>query len=69
MTTPRVLVFDQCMHVRWAARLHTPRCHAVESGERRGAEVVRDTEEVDAELADLLERGYEIDPCPCMEEP
>lgn len=64
----RVLVFDACMHVRWAARLHTPCCEAVERGRERGADVLCDPDEVDSELAALRDAGYDIDPCPCTEE-
>lgn len=64
----RVLVFDPALLPRWAARLHTPRCEAVERGLERGAYVVCDPEECDAELATLRDEGYDIDPCPCTEE-
>lgn len=62
----RVLVLDPALLPRWAARLHTPTCEGVHRGEERGAYVVRDPDECDAELADLREQGYEIEPCPCM---
>lgn len=67
--SPRVLVLDPALNLQWAARLHAPSCEAIHRGEERGAVVIRDPDEVDAELADLRERGYDIDPCPCMGEP
>lgn len=64
----RVLVFDPCLNAQWAVRLHAPGCEAVYRGQRRSAVVVTDPDEVDAELEDLRERGYECDPCPCLNE-
>jgi hypothetical protein len=66
--SPRVLVLDPALNLQWAARLHVPSCEAIHRGEERGALVYRDPDECDAELAVLRDAGYEIDPCPCMEE-
>lgn len=65
----RVLIFNTCADASRAARLHAPECAMVNTARKNRRPLYTVTAaQLDADVADLNERGYPVKTCKCLKE-